>query len=67
MSSGKMMTMVSADVSFLDFSAPTTLDLVVQPVQIVVGLGLLIWTLGYSALVGLAVSHLATIHGKVQI
>jgi hypothetical protein len=39
-----------------DFSAPMTLDLVVQPVQIVVGMGLLIYTLGYSALVGLAVS-----------
>ncbi|KJE02687.1 cadmium ion transporter [Cryptococcus gattii NT-10] len=55
MTSGTMMNMVSADASFLDFSAPMTLDLVVQPVQIVVGLGLLIWTLGYSALVGLAV------------
>ncbi|EAL23016.1 hypothetical protein CNBA7830 [Cryptococcus deneoformans B-3501A] len=59
MTSGKMTTMVSADASFLDFSAPMTLDLVVQPVQIVVGLGLLIWTLGYSALVGLAVMALA--------
>lgn len=65
MTSGKMTTMVSADASFLDFSAPMTLDLVVQPVQIVVGLGLLIWTLGYSALVGLAVSHLPTIHKKL--
>ncbi|KIR68936.1 cadmium ion transporter [Cryptococcus bacillisporus CA1873] len=55
MTSGKMMTMVPADASFLDFSAPMTLDLVMQPVQIVVGLGLLIWTLRYSALVGLAV------------
>lgn len=45
MSSGKMMTMVSADASFLNFSAPMALDLVVQPVQIVVGFGLLIWTL----------------------
>ncbi|KIR42578.1 hypothetical protein I307_04542 [Cryptococcus deuterogattii 99/473] len=35
MSSGKMMTMVSADASFLNFSAPMALDLVVQPVQIV--------------------------------
>ncbi|WWD20530.1 hypothetical protein CI109_105006 [Kwoniella shandongensis] len=55
MTHGRITTMVSADASFLDFSAPMTLDLVVQPVQIVVGLGLLIWTLGYSALVGLAV------------
>ncbi|OCF58423.1 cadmium ion transporter [Kwoniella mangroviensis CBS 10435] len=56
--SGKLTTMVSADASFLDFSAPMTLDLVVQPIQIAVGLGLLIWTLGYSALVGLAVIDL---------
>ena len=33
-----------------------TLSLVVQPAQILVGIGLLIGTLGYSALVGLAVS-----------
>ncbi|OCF34449.1 cadmium ion transporter [Kwoniella heveanensis BCC8398] len=63
MTAGKLTTMVSADASFLDFSAPMTLDLVVQPVQILVGLGLLIWTLGYSALVGLAVLALA---GPVQ-
>ena len=33
-----------------------TLNLVVQPLHILVGIGLLIYTLGYSALVGLAVS-----------
>ena len=38
-----------------DFSAPMTLDLAVQPLQILVGMGLIIYTLGYSALVGLAV------------
>ncbi len=32
-----------------------TLNLVVQPLQILVGIALLIYTLGYSALVGLAV------------
>ena len=37
-----------------------TLDLVVQPIQILVGIALLIYTLGYSALVGLAVSHPST-------
>lgn len=66
MTSGKMTTMVSADASFLDFSVPMTLDLVVQPVQIVVGLGLLVWILGYSALVGLAVSHFPTIRRKIR-
>ncbi len=34
-----------------------TLNLVVQPLQILVGIALLIYTLGYSALVGLAVSR----------
>ena len=33
-----------------------TLNLVVQPLQILIGIALLIYTLGYSALVGLAVS-----------
>ena len=33
-----------------------TLNLVVEPFQILVGIALLIYTLGYSALVGLAVS-----------
>ena len=32
-----------------------TLDLAVQPLQILIGMGLIIYTLGYSALVGLAV------------
>ncbi|WVQ85784.1 hypothetical protein IAT38_007951 [Cryptococcus sp. DSM 104549] len=63
MTNGKITTMVSADASFLDFSVPMTLDLVVQPVQIAVGLGLLIWALGYSALVGVAVLALA---GPIQ-
>jgi hypothetical protein len=39
-----------------DFAAPMTLQLAVQPIQILVGIALLIYTLGYSALVGLAVS-----------
>lgn len=37
-----------------------TIDLVVQPVQILVGIALLLYTLGYSALVGLAVLVCAT-------
>ncbi|KAK4686687.1 hypothetical protein P7C73_g3435, partial [Tremellales sp. Uapishka_1] len=56
MTNGRLTTMVSADASFLDFAAPMTLDLVAQPVQIVIGMALLIYTLGYSALVGLLVS-----------
>lgn len=67
MTNGRLTTMVSADASFLvsrkamqrlpqDFSVPLSLNLVAQPIQIFVGLGLLIWTLGYSALVGLGVS-----------
>ena len=52
---GRMVTMVSADASFLDFAAPMTINLVVEPLQIIVGIALLIYTLGYSALVGLAI------------
>lgn len=51
--------MVSADASFLDFAVPLSLNLVSQPIQIVVGIALLIWTLGYSALVGFGVVFLA--------
>ena len=57
---GRLVTMVSADCSFLDFAAPQTVNLVVQPFEIVVGIALLIYTLGYSALVGLLVLILAT-------
>lgn len=51
--------MVSADCSFLDFAGPMTVTIAVEPIQIVVGIALLIYTLGYSALVGLAVLVLA--------
>lgn len=57
---GRLVTMVSADCSFLDFAAPQTVNLVVQPFEIIVGIALLIYTLGYSALVGLLVLILAT-------
>ena len=57
---GRLVTMVSADTSFLDFAAPMTVNLCIQPLQILVGIGLLIYTLGYSALVGLAVLVLST-------
>ncbi|CAD6567059.1 MAG: hypothetical protein TREMPRED_003289 [Tremellales sp. Tagirdzhanova-0007] len=60
LTNGRLTTMVSADASFLDFAAPMTLNLVVEPLQILVGIALLIYTLGYSALVGLAVLVLAT-------
>ncbi|KAL7425014.1 hypothetical protein Q5752_000701 [Cryptotrichosporon argae] len=59
MTNGRLTTMMSADASYLDFSGPMTLDLVVQPVQIVIGVGLLLYTMGYSALVGLVVLCLA--------
>lgn len=35
---------------------PSTVDLLTMPVMVAVGVGLLIYILGYSALVGLAVS-----------
>ena len=57
---GRLVTMISADCSFLDFAAPLTLNLATYPIQILVGIALLIYTLGYSALVGLAVLILST-------
>lgn len=39
---------------------PGTVVLVVQPFVVVAGIGLLIWSLGYSALVGVGVSLTST-------
>lgn len=49
----------SADASFLDWCALLAHELWIQPIQIVIGLGILIHTIGYSALVGLGVLVLA--------
>ncbi|EIW71607.1 hypothetical protein TREMEDRAFT_27765 [Tremella mesenterica DSM 1558] len=59
MTNGRITQMVTADASYLDWVLPATVDLPVQPVIILVGIGLLIYTLGYSALVGLGVLFIA--------
>ena len=40
-----------------EFAVTSTTSLSVQPFAIVAGIGLLIWLLGYSALVGVGVSY----------
>ncbi|CDZ97117.1 Multidrug resistance-associated protein/mitoxantrone resistance protein, ABC superfamily [Phaffia rhodozyma] len=52
---GNLITYISTDASFMDYVAVLLHDLYLQPLQIVVGLGILIYTIGYSALVGLGV------------
>jgi ATP-binding cassette subfamily C (CFTR/MRP) protein 1 len=44
---------------------PASTNLLVQPIVLVVGSGLLIWLLGYSAIVGVGVSHLDSVHHKL--
>ncbi|CDZ96790.1 Multidrug resistance-associated protein/mitoxantrone resistance protein, ABC superfamily [Phaffia rhodozyma] len=52
---GKLTTHISADASFMDYAALLSHDLYLQPAQILIGVGILIHLIGYSALVGLAV------------
>ncbi|CAL1710985.1 unnamed protein product [Somion occarium] len=52
---GQITTMISADATSLDVSSYNIHELWVAPIQIAIGIGLLIGNLGYSALVGLGV------------
>ncbi|KAF9447357.1 multidrug resistance-associated ABC transporter [Macrolepiota fuliginosa MF-IS2] len=52
---GKITTMISADASRLDRFSGFAHNLWVAPIQIIIGVGLLLGNLGYSALVGLGV------------
>ncbi|KAI0826665.1 multidrug resistance-associated ABC transporter [Trametes gibbosa] len=52
---GQITTMISTDATRLDRNSATIHNLWVAPIQIAIGIGLLIRNLGYSALVGLAV------------
>ncbi|GJE92383.1 multidrug resistance-associated ABC transporter [Phanerochaete sordida] len=52
---GKITTMISTDATRLDRSSAFMHNLWVAPIQITIGVGLLLGNLGYSALVGLAV------------
>ncbi|WVQ83340.1 hypothetical protein IAT38_005479 [Cryptococcus sp. DSM 104549] len=55
MTNGRLTTMVSVDCSFIEKSTDVVLDIPQMPISLAVGIGLLIYTLGYSALVGLGV------------
>ncbi|KAF9067926.1 multidrug resistance-associated ABC transporter [Rhodocollybia butyracea] len=52
---GQITTMISTDATRLDLFSANVHNLWVSPIQIVIGIGLLIAQLGYSALVGLGV------------
>ncbi|KAI8970550.1 multidrug resistance-associated ABC transporter [Trametes punicea] len=52
---GQITTMISTDATRLDKNSANIHNLWVAPIQIAIGIGLLIRNLGYSALVGLAV------------
>ncbi|KAF8882128.1 hypothetical protein BD779DRAFT_1675113 [Infundibulicybe gibba] len=52
---GQITTMISADATRLDLFSAYAHNLWVSPIQIIIGVGLLINNLGYSALVGLGV------------
>ncbi|EJD02283.1 multidrug resistance-associated ABC transporter [Fomitiporia mediterranea MF3/22] len=52
---GQITTMISTDATRLDLSAATFHNLWTSPIQIIIGVALLINNLGYSALVGLGV------------
>ncbi|KAG8854719.1 hypothetical protein FRB96_007404 [Tulasnella sp. 330] len=54
-STGKITTMISSDVQRLEGVASYFHYIWVGPIQLIIGIGLLIATLGYSALVGLGV------------
>ncbi|KAF8500114.1 multidrug resistance-associated ABC transporter [Gautieria morchelliformis] len=54
-SSGQITTLISADASRLDLASATVHNLWINPIQIMIGVGLLIGNLGVSALVGLGI------------
>lgn len=43
---GQLITHISSDASFMDYSALLSHDLYIQPIQIIIGLGILIHTIG---------------------
>lgn len=52
---GRLTTSVSGDCSFLDFAAPMAIECIVEPFTVLIGMALLLYYLGYSALVGIFV------------
>jgi ATP-binding cassette subfamily C (CFTR/MRP) protein 1 len=57
---GKIVSSASVDSAFVNFACPMSAEVLVQPVTILAGCGLLIYTLGTSALVGVAVLVLSS-------
>ncbi|WRT69551.1 uncharacterized protein IL334_006538 [Kwoniella shivajii] len=59
MTNGRITTMVSVDCSKIDQAIHTSQEIINIPIQLILGIGLLIWQIGYSGLVGLGVLLLA--------
>ncbi|WRT69592.1 uncharacterized protein IL334_006581 [Kwoniella shivajii] len=59
MTNGRLFTLVSTDCANIDWAMTTMANLMIDPLTITSGVALLIWSLGYSALVGVAVLALA--------
>ncbi|WVR08170.1 hypothetical protein IAU60_005216 [Kwoniella sp. DSM 27419] len=55
MTNGRLITLVSSDVAILEYALMAMLRIPVDPIIALAGLGLLIWTLGYFALIGFGV------------
>ncbi|KAH8086808.1 multidrug resistance-associated ABC transporter [Filobasidium floriforme] len=52
---GRLTSAVSGDATFMDTGSTSMVDVIVEPIAITVGCALLIYNLGYSALVGVGV------------
>nr|XP_018260210.1 uncharacterized protein I303_07127 [Kwoniella dejecticola CBS 10117]OBR82368.1 hypothetical protein I303_07127 [Kwoniella dejecticola CBS 10117] len=59
MDNGRLITLVSSDCNIVEWAMTTFANLVIDPITITSGVSLLIYDLGYSALVGVAVLAIA--------
>ncbi|WRT69583.1 uncharacterized protein IL334_006572 [Kwoniella shivajii] len=55
MTNGRITTMLSVDSSFIDVATQQSSELITFPLPVILYMGILIWQLGYCALVGFAV------------
>ncbi|WVW86813.1 hypothetical protein I302_108868 [Kwoniella bestiolae CBS 10118] len=59
MTNGRLFTLVSTDCSIIEWAMSTLANLMIDPITLTAGIALLIYNLGYSALVGVAVLAIA--------
>ncbi|WWD04245.1 hypothetical protein V865_002313 [Kwoniella europaea PYCC6329] len=60
MSNGRLFTLVSSDCSIIEWAMSTFANLVIDPITLTTGIALLIYNLGYSALVGVGILAIAS-------